>query len=106
VGVSRAMDLIITGRPVGAGEAERIGLVNRVVPAGKSLAAARELAAGLAAFPQTCLREDRLSLLEQQGRTEQDAIDSELAHGRTSLADAQPGLDRFRSGAGRHGEFP
>ena len=67
IGLSRAMDLILTGRAVGAAEAERIGLVNRVVPAGQSLAAAQELAAELAAFPQTCLREDRLSVLEQEG---------------------------------------
>ena len=105
IGVSRAMDLILTGRPVDAAEAERIGLVNRVVPAGESLAAAQELAAALAAFPQTCLREDRLSVLEQEGLPEADAMVSELAHGRVSLTEVQAGLERFRSGAGRHGQF-
>ena len=105
IGASRAMDMILTGRPVGAAEAERIGLVNRVVADGESLTAARELAASLAAFPQTCLREDRLSVLEQDGLTEAEAMAGELRHGRTSLADVDTGLQRFRAGAGRHGEF-
>ncbi|HWD74323.1 MAG TPA: crotonase/enoyl-CoA hydratase family protein [Solirubrobacteraceae bacterium] len=105
IGVSRAMDMILTGRPVTAAEAERIGLVNRVVPDGSSLVAARELAATLARFPQTCLREDRLSVLEQDGLSEADALANELAHGRRSLADVGSGLERFRAGAGRHGAF-
>jgi enoyl-CoA hydratase len=105
VGVSRAMDMILTGRPVTAAEAERIGLVNRVVPDGRGLVAARELAATLARFPQTCLREDRLSVLEQDGRSEDEALANELAHGRRSLADVGSGLERFRAGAGRHGAF-
>jgi enoyl-CoA hydratase len=105
IGASRAMDLILTGRPVGAPEAERIGLVNRVVPNGTSLAAAQELAAALARFPQTCLREDRLSLLEQEGLSEGHALANELDHGRRSLREVGAGLRRFRSGAGRHGAF-
>jgi enoyl-CoA hydratase len=103
IGVSRAMDLLLTGRPVDAQEAERIGLVNRVVPDGTSLAAAQELAAALARFPQTCMREDRLSLLEQEGQRESVALAGELEHGRRSLLEVQAGLRRFRSGAGRHG---
>ena len=105
IGVSRAMDMILTGRAVGAEEAERMGLVHRVVPVGTSLAAAQELAAELARFPQTCLREDRLSVLEQDGIDEDDALANELAHGRRSLQEVQAGLERFRSGAGRHGAF-
>jgi enoyl-CoA hydratase len=105
IGVSRATDMILTGRAVGAAEAERMGLVNRVVPVGDSLAAAQELAAQLAAVPQTCLREDRLSLLEQEGLPEAEAMAGELAHGRRSLAQVQAGLERFRAGAGRHGAF-
>jgi enoyl-CoA hydratase len=105
IGTSRAMDMILTGRAVGAAEAERIGLVNRVVPAGASLAAAQELAAELARLPQACLREDRLSVLEQDGLSEADALANELAHGRRSLLEVQPGLERFRAGAGRHGAF-
>jgi enoyl-CoA hydratase len=105
IGVSRAMDMVLTGRPVGAQEAGRMGLVNRVVPTGTSLAAAQELAATLARLPQTCMREDRLSLVEQEGLSEADALANELAHGRRSLREAQAGLERFRSGAGRHGSF-
>ena len=105
IGASRALDMILTGRPVAADEAERIGLVNRVVPAGQSLPAARELAAALARFPQTCMREDRLSVLEQEGLGEADALSNELRHGVRSLAEVAAGLERFRSGEGRHGAF-
>ena len=105
IGASRAMDLILTGRPVDAAEALEIGLVNRVVGRGESLPAAHELARTLARFPQTCMRQDRLSLLEQEGLGEHDAIAVEYEHGMQSLGDVQPGLDRFRSGAGRHGAF-
>ncbi len=105
IGTSRALDLILTGRPVGAEEAERIGLVNRVVEIGQSLPAAIRLAESLAVFPQRCLREDRLSVLEQQGLTESAALAAELEHGLRSLTEAQAGLERFRAGAGRHGDF-
>jgi enoyl-CoA hydratase len=105
IGTSRALDMILTGRPVGAEEAERMGLVNRVVAPGQSLPAAIELAHSLARFPQRCLREDRLSVLEQDGLTESEALAGELEHGCRSLADVQAGLERFRAGAGRHGEF-
>ncbi len=105
IGVSHAMDMILTGRPVGAREALSMGLVNRVVPDGESLPAAHALARELAAFPQTCLRQDRLSVLEQEGLDERRALANELEHGVRSLAEVQAGLDRFRSGAGRHGSF-
>ena len=105
IGASRAMDLILTGRPVPAEEALSIGLVNRLVDDGQSLAAAQELAASLARFPQTCLREDRLSMLESEGLDESGALAVEFEHGQRSLADVQGGLDRFRAGAGRHGAF-
>ena len=82
-----------------------MGLVNRVVPAGESRAAAEELAHELARFPQTCMREDRLSLLEQDGLAEDAAIANELRHGMRSLEEVRPGLERFRAGAGRHGSF-
>jgi enoyl-CoA hydratase len=105
IGVSRAMDMILTGRPVGAGEALAFGLVNRVVPDGESLPAAQALARELATFPQTCLREDRLSVLESSALEERVAIQNELGHGLRSVADVQPGLERFRAGKGRHGAF-
>jgi enoyl-CoA hydratase len=105
IGVSRAMDMVLTGRPVDAREALAMGLVNRVVPDGESRAAAEALARELAAFPQTCLREDRLSLLEQDGLDEPAALANEFAHGLRSLEDVQAGLARFRQGAGRHGRF-
>ena len=105
IGVSRAMDIVLTGRPVDAHEALAIGLANRVVADGTSRSAAEELARGLARFPQTCMREDRLSLLEQEGLSEKDAIAGEFEHGLRSLAEVQAGLKRFRAGAGRHGSF-
>jgi len=105
IGTSRAMDMILTGRAVGAAEAHQIGLVNRVVAPGESRAAAEQLAHELAQFPQTCMREDRLSVLEQAGLDEQAAIAVELEHGIRSLADVRSGVERFRAGAGRHGSF-
>ena len=106
IGVGRAMDLVLTGRPVGAEEALAMGLVNRVVPTGTARGAAEALAAELAALPQTCLRNDRLSLLEQEGLDEPAALANELRHGYASLADtagAADGAARFAAGAGRHG---
>jgi len=105
IGVSRAMDMVLTGRGVPAREALEMGLVNRLVSDGSSRAAAEELARELAAFPQRCLREDRLSLLEQDGLDEPAALANELGHGVQSLEDVRAGLERFRAGAGRHGTF-
>ena len=105
IGVSRAMDMVLTGRGIPAREALDMGLANRVVPDGSSRAAAEALAHELAALPQTCMREDRLSLLEQDGLDEPAALANEFGHGVRSLEDAQAGLERFRAGAGRHGRF-
>ncbi len=103
IGQSRAMDMILTGRPVEADEALAIGLANRVVPEGQALAAATELAAQLAEFPQACLRSDRASALSQWDDPE--PMGTEFAHGMAVLAGAAGGVARFTAGAGRHGTF-
>jgi enoyl-CoA hydratase len=105
IGASRALDMILSGRPVDAAEALQIGLANRVVPAGAARASAEELARQLADFPQRCLREDRLSLLESLGLSTEVAMANEFEHGLRSLAEVQAGLERFRAGEGRHGAF-
>jgi enoyl-CoA hydratase len=105
IGASRAMDMILTGRPVGASEALAMGLANRVVTIGSSRTEAEALARELARFPQTCMREDRLSLLESLALEETDALANEFEHGVRSLAEVAAGLERFRAGAGRHGSF-
>lgn len=105
IGRSRAMDMVLTGRAVDAHEALSIGLVNRVVPTGECLAAAQALARELAHFPQRCLREDRMSVLDQEGLTERAALINELAHGLRSLEHVHGGVQRFREGRGRHGAF-
>ncbi|UKD57199.1 crotonase/enoyl-CoA hydratase family protein [Amycolatopsis sp. FU40] len=103
---SHALDLVLTGRPVDAAEAHRIGLANRVVPAGQALPAAIALARELAAFPQTCLREDRAALLESESLSEESALENEFRHGIQSLkSDTVAGAARFAAGAGRHGAF-
>jgi enoyl-CoA hydratase len=105
IGASRAMDLILTGRPVEAAEAYAIGLANRLVPHGEARTAAEALAAEIARFPQGCLRGDRASLLGQEGLPEDRAMAAEFAHGSSSLAEATRGAARFAAGAGRHGDF-
>jgi enoyl-CoA hydratase len=105
VGLGRALDLILTGRPVGADEALAMGFANRVVPPGQARAAAEELAAELARFPQACLRSDRRSTYEALGRPEPDALAIEFGHGQGVLAEALEGATRFASGEGRHGQF-
>ena len=106
IGQSRALDLILTGRPVPAEEALAMGLVNRLSEPGGALGDAVDLARQLAAFPQTCLREDRASARGQWGLDEEAAMAVELAHGLRSLeADALGGAARFAAGEGRHGQF-
>ena len=103
VGLGRALDLILTGRPVGADEALAIGLANRVVAPGSARAEAEALARRLAALPQACLRSDRRSAYDGLGLDERAALAQEFAHGRSALAEARQGAARFSGGAGRHG---
>jgi enoyl-CoA hydratase len=105
IGHSRAMDLLLTGRAVPAHEAFDIGLVNRLVEPGRALEEAVGLARELATFPQTALRNDRLSAIEQWGLPFGEAMRVELRHGLETIAsgEALSGAERFAGGDGRHG---
>jgi enoyl-CoA hydratase len=107
IGISRAMDLILTGRPVEANEALSIGLVNRVVGHGQGITAAQELAATIAKFPQTCMRSDRLSAYEQWNLSHEDAFLNEFNRGLSVINSGETleGADRFTKGTGKHGAF-
>lgn len=106
VGMGRALDLVLTGRPVGAAEALAIGLVDRVVPKGEARPAAEALAREIASFPQVCMRADRRSVHEQWDLSVEDAMANELRHGTAALrSEAAAGASRFAAGAGRHGRF-
>ncbi len=104
IGLGRALDLLLTGRPIDAEEAFRIGLATRVVPKGRSREAAEKLARELAAFPQACMRGDRLSAYEQFDLPLAEALQNELRHGLAALnQETLEGASRFTQGAGRHG---
>lgn len=107
VGLSRALDMILTGRPVGADEALAMGLANRVVPRGEARAAAEALAAEIARFPQATMRGDRASAYESLAMPIEAALDNELRHGLAALAtgEAVAGASAFDGGKGRHGSF-
>lgn len=108
IGQSRAMDLILTGRPVYSEEALAIGLANRTCPEGKALETAIALGHEIAAFPQACLRNDRRSVLDQWSLDHEAACRREFALGMETLASGETvaGAGRFVSGQGRHGRFP
>jgi enoyl-CoA hydratase len=105
IGLSHALDLILTGRGVSGDEAMRMGLANRLTEPGAALDEAVALAHALAALPQTCLRNDRRSAYEQAGMSLEDALAHEFALGTSTLADPalRDNLRRFASGEGRHG---
>ena len=103
VGQGRALDLVLTGRMVGAAEAHAIGLVTQVVAPGRHLERALALAEALAAFPQPTMLSDRRALLEGAAMPLADGLAHEAALGRSVLADAARGAGRFAAGAGRHG---
>ncbi|RKG66214.1 crotonase/enoyl-CoA hydratase family protein [Corallococcus sp. CA054B] len=106
IGLSRALDLILTGRPVSSGEALGMGLVNRVVPKGEARAAAEALASQIAFFPQACMNADRASAYAQGDVAFEDAMRQEFGAGVKVLqTEAIPGATRFAKGAGRHGQF-
>jgi enoyl-CoA hydratase len=107
IGMSRALDLILTGRPVQADEALAMGLANRLVAKGQARPAAETLAAQIAAFPQTCLKNDRRSAYEQWSLSLPDALKREYDLGVETLASGEgaAGAKRFSEGQGRKGQF-
>ena len=105
IGQGRALDMILTGRPVAADEALRIGLIERLVQPGRALEEAQKLARQVAEFPAAALRADRHSMLNQWSLTVDEAAKAEHRGGIEVLAsgEAQAGARRFSEGAGRHG---
>ncbi|HXV72356.1 MAG TPA: crotonase/enoyl-CoA hydratase family protein [Acidimicrobiia bacterium] len=106
IGQSRALDMILTGRGVSAGEAKEMGLANRVVSDDRARAAAVELAGEIASHPETCMRNDRASALTQWSLSEEMAMAHELELGLHTIGSGETasGTERFRSGQGRHGD--
>ncbi len=107
IGMSRALDLMLTGRPVGAQEALAMGLANRVVPDGQARQAAEKLASQIALFPQRCMRSDRLSAYEQWDMPVEAALQNEFKHGMEIIESGETlvGAQSFAAGKGKHGSF-
>ena len=104
VGMGRALELILSGRPVDAQEAHRIGLVNEVVPPGRQLERALELAERLAGFPQETMLADRRAAIEGIGLTFSEGLELERRLSSAVNHIAAEGASRFAAGAGRHGD--
>ncbi len=107
IGMSNALDMILTGRGVSGDEAERMGLANRLAAPGRTLDAARELARQIAAFPQRCMRSDRMSAYEAWTLPLDEALANEYRHGLATVqsGETRAGATRFAAGVGRHGKF-
>lgn len=107
IGMSRALDMILTGRPVDGEEALQIGLANRLVEKGQALAAAIDLARQIIGFPRGAMRGDRLSAYQQWGLSLPDALANEFEHGIAVIrsGETREGAARFAEGAGRGGRF-
>ena len=103
VGLGRAMDMILTGRPVDANEAHDIGLANRITPTGEALPTAVDLGRRIASFPQPTVRSDRAAVLDGIGVYFVDGLEIERTHGRGVLDVAARGAAEFARGLGRHG---
>jgi enoyl-CoA hydratase len=104
LGMGRALELILTGRPVEAEEARRIGLVNEVVEPGRHLERALELAERIGSFPQETMLSDRRAAIDGAGLPLAEALDLERRAGRAVLETAVRGAARFAAGEGRHGQ--
>lgn len=107
IGHSRAMDMILTGRPVEAREALEFGLANRLTAPGQALTEAINLAKQISSFPQHCMRNDRQSSLRQWGLSEDEALKIEFSLGQETLNSGETlsGAQKFTDGSGRHGQF-
>ena len=107
IGLSRAMDMILTGRPIDAEEALMWGLADRVVDNGQSRIEAERLACEIAKFPQICMRNDRQSAYEQFGHNIEDAMANEFNFGLKTLEAGEflKGSQAFNNGKGKHGGF-
>ncbi|KAL5014730.1 hypothetical protein ScPMuIL_009000 [Solemya velum] len=108
IGLSRALDLILTGRPVNAKEALEFGIANRVVATGTALGQAIQLAKGIAKFPQECMKSDRRSAFYStyNAKTTQDALQYEFVNGKkVFMEESLPGAQKFVKGMGKHGNF-